>query len=398
LDWTQDGAMAATWQAANRVLKAQLDVTYRCDLACQHCYLDDRETWPELTTAEWRSVLDQLADLGALRLSWSGGDPSQRADFGDLLTYARQLGFDSTVRTHGGAITPALALEWKDLWVRKVIVSLYSLQPAIHDAFTRRDGSLAATLRGVDAARAAGLVVELHVVLQADTIAEIPALAAYGAARGCVVLFQDTVARDNAARNDLDTLRLSPDEVLQARRLIAQVQPPTKALRPQLADRPGSVPCYAGRTAIYISPDGAVWPCVTWPMALGHLRESSLSDIWHQSERRKEILAWTNDNRTACQSCAGSSTCFYCAGEAYKTTGDYRQAPPEFHARTRARLIAMEEAGHLTLTSEQWATLPASDFDRPPVTDQPTKMYRPTRGKAVRVHQLALGQPSVNRR
>lgn len=395
MDWTADGALARHWLAEGKIFKAHLDVTYRCDLACKHCYLDDRTTWPELTGAEWRSVLDQLAALGALGLRWSGGDPSQRADFDELLAYARSLGFHSSVRTHGGFLTPERCAFLVAQWVTKVTVSLYSLRADFHDAFTRHPGSWQGTVNGIEAALAAGLEVGIDVVLQPDTIAEIPALAAWGRARGAVVRFQDTVARDHAGSAALDALMLSAEQVQAARRLIAALPKADAPLPPTITQRPGSVPCYAGRNSVYITPDGAVWPCVTWPMSLGHLKEQPLAQIWHESPLRKEILAWTNDSRSACQGCAGSGQCFYCAGEAYKLTGDYRTAPAEFHARTRARLVALEETGRLALNPAEWASVPDVEPVRPPVVDQPQKMYRPSRGRGVRVQQVALSQTKI---
>jgi AdoMet-dependent heme synthase len=67
----------------------QLDVTYRCNERCVHCYLD-HEDHGEMTLQEIKSLLDQLADAGMFFLTLSGGEVMMRMDFFDILEYARQ--------------------------------------------------------------------------------------------------------------------------------------------------------------------------------------------------------------------------------------------------------------------------------------------------------------------
>ena len=83
---------------ADAPVHGHLDLTYRCDLRCQHCYLHEKDDWPEMTTAEWLAVLPQLRDAGVVRLLWSGGEVILRPDLGVLLAAAAALGFGSVVR------------------------------------------------------------------------------------------------------------------------------------------------------------------------------------------------------------------------------------------------------------------------------------------------------------
>jgi hypothetical protein len=80
-------------------LGAQLDVTYRCNERCVHCYLD-HDDHGEMTTAEMKDVLDQLADSGTLFLTLSGGEVFMRMDFFEILRYARELSFCIKIKTN----------------------------------------------------------------------------------------------------------------------------------------------------------------------------------------------------------------------------------------------------------------------------------------------------------
>ena len=378
-------ALKAAWATEDRPVSAHLDVTYRCDLDCAHCYLDNRTTWPEMTTAEWLDVLQQLHDAGVLFLVWSGGDVLMRSDFATLLTRAAELGLLSRVKTHGGQVDANWARLFADSKVIRTDVSVYSLRPEIHDALTRRPGSLVTTLNGVAALRAAGVPVTVSCWGQPAIIDEIGALSQHFAAMGCTISFETRTTLDLSASANLDAMRLEGDDLLRARVAILQAQPVARPTA--LADRTVQDPCGAGRTLVYISPDGELWPCINFPMALGNLREKPLLEIWRESAARKSLVAWDNRARTSCQSCAGSGFCFFCPGDAYKTTGDFRKAPNLFHAETRAKMIAWEQVNGDTFSAADWSSVP-DESGRAPATKQFIfPIHRPKRGAGARVTQ-----------
>src|ERR1700675_2416904 len=80
-------------------LSVQLDLTYRCNERCVHCYLD-HEDHGEMTTSEIRDLLDQLAEAGVFFLTLSGGEILMRKDFFEILEYARALLFCIKLKTN----------------------------------------------------------------------------------------------------------------------------------------------------------------------------------------------------------------------------------------------------------------------------------------------------------
>ena len=80
-------------------LSVHLDITYRCNERCQHCYLEHHGR-DELSTAEIRKLLEQLADAGVFFLTISGGEPLVRSDCFEIITYARSLGFNVKLKTN----------------------------------------------------------------------------------------------------------------------------------------------------------------------------------------------------------------------------------------------------------------------------------------------------------
>src|SRR5438132_4064474 len=89
-------------------INVHLDVTYRCNERCVHCYLD-HDDHGEMTTAEIRTVLDELSEAGVFFLTLSGGEVLMRRDFFEIVGYARRLMFNVKVKTNGVMIREAEA-------------------------------------------------------------------------------------------------------------------------------------------------------------------------------------------------------------------------------------------------------------------------------------------------
>ena len=127
---------------------AHMDITWRCNERCVHCYLD-HDGKGEMTTDEIKDVLSQLADAGTFFLSISGGEPLMRRDCFEILEYARTLRFNVKLKTNAVMIGPKEAARIRKLGIEQVQISLYSHRPEVHDAITKLPGSLRRTIKGI---------------------------------------------------------------------------------------------------------------------------------------------------------------------------------------------------------------------------------------------------------
>ena len=116
-------------------MSVQLDVTYRCNERCVHCYLD-HEDHGEMTTAEIKDLLDQLAEAGVFFLTLSGGEVFMRRDFFEMVEYARSLMFCVKMKTNAFMIGEKEA-DRLAARLDSVQVSIYSHRPEVHDAITK---------------------------------------------------------------------------------------------------------------------------------------------------------------------------------------------------------------------------------------------------------------------
>src|SRR3984885_4525030 len=136
-------------------LSVHLDITYRCNERCVHCYLD-HDDHGEMTTAEIKKLLGELAEAGVFLLTLSGGEIMVRKDFFEILEYARELMFVVKLKTNAILIGPREADRIRDIGVDGIQVSIYSHRPEVHDAVTKVAGSFKGPLRPTRTLKPAG--------------------------------------------------------------------------------------------------------------------------------------------------------------------------------------------------------------------------------------------------
>ena len=124
--------------------------TRTCNLKCRHCYMssDAKKYQNELTTADAKQFIDDLADFNVPVLLFSGGEPLIRPDFFELADYAAKKGVRPTLSTNGTLITPEVARKIKDIGVGYVGISLDGLRE-VNDKFRGKAGAFEAAMNGI---------------------------------------------------------------------------------------------------------------------------------------------------------------------------------------------------------------------------------------------------------
>ncbi len=153
------------------------NMTRRCNLKCIHCYAQARDEnfANELSTAEGRALIDDLAGFGVPVVLFSGGEPLMRPDLPELAGYAVAKGMRAVISTNGTLITPEAARTLKEIGLSYVGISLDGMEP-IHDRFRAVKGSFQAALAGIRNTQAAGIKVGLRFTVNKFNVGEIPAV------------------------------------------------------------------------------------------------------------------------------------------------------------------------------------------------------------------------------
>ncbi len=151
------------------------NVTRRCNLKCVHCYAHAKDIAydNELTTAQGKEVIDDLASFGSPVMLFSGGEPLVRKDLPELAAYAVEKGMRAVISTNGTLITPEKARTLKEIGLSYVGISLDGMQE-INDRFRGVKGAFRSALAGIKNSQDAGIKVGLRFTVNKFNVGEIP--------------------------------------------------------------------------------------------------------------------------------------------------------------------------------------------------------------------------------
>jgi radical SAM protein with 4Fe4S-binding SPASM domain len=299
------------WAARRAIpLHGQLEVTSVCPLSCPHCYLDPRAAdVPELSLEEITRFLGELAGLGGLFLTLTGGEPFSRPDLEEIHAAARARRFAVSLVTSGFGASRALLARMAARGLDAVQVSVHGPDAQSHDAFTGAPGSFDAALLCLRTARDLGVRVRASVTVTSRNTAALPVLKALLDREGLPAALGLYI--EPRRDGDLGPQRLSADDegVAQALALFPPASTPRMA-----ALGPDDAPCNAGAGVLAMGPTGDLFPCLSFRRRVGSFRAAPLAQTWRASPILAELRALKVRDLDGCGSCDVRSRCDRCAG------------------------------------------------------------------------------------
>jgi MoaA/NifB/PqqE/SkfB family radical SAM enzyme len=297
-----------SWSSVNtrawtdhRLTSVLFELTYACNLDCEFCYNDVNLGGEPLTLLEYHTVLQELADMGVLSVTFSGGEPLAHKDFFAIAGRARDLGFVIRIKSNGHALRGAVARRLREeVDPYLVEVSMHGASAAVHDMQTRVDGQLRAAARSnLQELRDLGIRLKVNSTLTRYNEHELEGIFAICDELGAQIQVDPEVKpRDNG---DHTPISLMPSAAAKARLpallreraakrvLAAEEQAPRDMVpsHPATSDKH----CGAGAAHFTVDPVGGVLPCVQWrrPWATsetGCVSSSSRVPRWRRCARR----------------------------------------------------------------------------------------------------------------
>ena len=156
-----------------------VELTSRCNLSCVHCYLNQAASSPaeEMPRGRLLRLFPEIAAAGGLFVTLSGGEPLLRGDFPDVYLASVEAGLVTSVYTNATLVSDRVADLLDEHRPEHVEVSVYGATRETYEAVTRRPGSYAAFVRGLDLLQEAGVPVRLKAMALRSTIAEFDEIA-----------------------------------------------------------------------------------------------------------------------------------------------------------------------------------------------------------------------------
>jgi radical SAM protein with 4Fe4S-binding SPASM domain len=349
---------AARVEGFSRPYVISWNLTYRCNLACEHCYLDAGGTplvgttnfadRSELGTEQCYEVIDQIAAFAPECVTiLTGGEPLLRRDIIEIVRRAAERGLWVVVGTNGVRITENVAQRLAEAGARGLSLSLDALDPERHDRFRMVRGAWQNTVDGAGILNRTGLPFIVQTTAGSHNLGELDAIGDFAherlAAKVWNLYFLVPTGRGQFVS---DITPAQYDEVLASlyriqrkydRRMLVNAKCAPHYIKTVLetgdADARiriysgGAGGCPAGTHYMGIRPNGDVTPCPYLPVFAGNLRKTNLADLWTSSELFTGIRA-----RTAlggrCGDCEMNAHCGGCRARAYGMTGDVMSEDP----------------------------------------------------------------------
>lgn len=339
------------------------ETTLACDQNCRHCgSRAGRERLDELTTEERLDVVRQLAELGCMEVTVTGGEAYLREDWLDVIRAIRAAGMHCTMVTAGKGVTPEVARAAKEAGLMSVSVSIDGIE-ATHDRLRGVSGSHASALRAMRNFREAGVKISANTQINRLSIPDLPQILETIIEAGVHAWqIQLTLAMGRAA--DEPEVLLQPHDVLVFYPMLPELKARCVEARvtlwpgdnigyfgPYETLLRGTMPlgymgsCGAGRLVIGLEADGTVKGCTSQATARwsgGNVRDHSMRDIWERSPQ----LRYTRD-RTLDDLWGYCRTCYYaeqcragCTSTSFVLFGRTGNNPYCHH-----RALEMERAG-----------------------------------------------------
>jgi len=298
----------------------QMELSSRCNERCVHCYIPHENKMNDIEPALFYDILDQCRDIGVLNLTLSGGEPMLHKNFCEFLRKAKKYDFSINILSNLTLLNDEIIKEMKENRLSSVQVSLYSMNPDIHDSITQLKGSFYKTMDNILR------LIENDIPLQIscptmkqnkDCFAEVLKWAHEHKVRAETDYIM--MARYDHTTDNLDN-RLSFDEV---GKIISDIIENNLNYQEELSKTDfeiaesrnidNDIVCGVCIDSICMIANGNVYPCAGWQDYIcGNIRETPLKEIWENSPKVQYLRSLRKKDFPKCTSCVDKAFCAMC--------------------------------------------------------------------------------------
>ncbi len=310
-------------------LYTTIEITYKCNLNCIHCYLPEYyKTKKTMTTEKIKNVIKQIKNLGGLYIVFTGGEPLIREDIFDLIKYAKGLNFVVLLFTNGTLIDEKVAQKLKFSGVDKVEISFYGRE-IVHNSITLKNDSYKKVVCAIRYLKKEGINTAIKCPIMEINYDEYVYLQEF-AKNNCLETKFDFVL---VPKNDGDS---TPQKYMISQKKIKDFLQKIKFNHKKSLDLISNLICSAGRNIVGITADGKVYPCLQFSYKIGDLNNQTFKQIWF-SKKFEQLNKQNIDNYVECKSCDLVSVCNRCPGVAYVETKNFYMC--SFTAKRLAKVV-----------------------------------------------------------
>ncbi|MDD5097584.1 MAG: radical SAM protein [Candidatus Omnitrophica bacterium] len=342
-----------------KLLSFDLELTARCNNNCRHCYInlpvnDTGAKNKELKFDQIKAIVDQAVELGALWCLITGGEPLLREDFFDIYLYLKKKGILVSIFTNANLITDKHIELFKKYPPRDIEVTVYGVTQKTYEAVTRKAGSYAAFLNGLNLLLKNRIKVRYKAMAIRSNFQELPLIARFCREHTTDYFRFDPFLHlrfdaDQNRNKEIKSERLTPEEIVaieqqDSERSVALKNNCDKLIVPEFAQDNCRhlFRCGTGNGSFSLSYDGLFRLCSSLWQAdcVCDLKKIPLKQAWEEFALKvKSMYSEKKEFLEKCCKCPIINLCIWCPAHAYLETQELDKPVDYFcevaHARQK---------------------------------------------------------------
>ena len=295
-----------------------IEITSKCNERCVHCYIPHENKVNHIEPELFYSILEQCRQMNLLHVTLSGGEPMMHNNFLDFLRKCYEYNFSVNVLSNLTLLDEATIQEMKRNHLLSVQVSLYSTDPNVHDAITQIQGSFEKTKNAILKLHENNIPVQISCPIMKQNINCYNDVINWGKSQNINVASDYVIiARYNHTTQNLNN-RLSIIDVEEVINQRIVNEPNYIELMDKEAEKkkninPDDIVCSVCYSSICVEENGNVYPCAGWQdYVVGNVKETSLTDIWKNSEKVQYLRNLRKRDFPKCIQCPENDLCTMC--------------------------------------------------------------------------------------
>lgn len=301
-----------------QLMSLHIEITGKCNERCIHCYIPHENKVTSIAPDLFYDVLRQCKEMRLLHLTLSGGEPMLHKNFCDFLKRCREYDFSVNILTNLTFLNNEIIKEMKENPLLGLQVSLYSMDPNIHDEITQMKGSFNKTMSNILKLIENDIPSQISCPLMKQNKTSYKEVIKW--AEKYKIKVGDDYVIIGKYNHDIKNLncRLSINEV---REIICDKVSNNSEYLKQIGIQaeknknftPDDFICSVCSSSICIAENGNVYPCAGWQdYVVGNVKEKSLIEIWNDSSEVHYLRSLRRLDFPKCIQCTDKEFCTMC--------------------------------------------------------------------------------------
>lgn len=293
-----------------------IEIADACNERCIHCYIPNEHKKSFIDPALFYKIIEEGRKLNIIHVTLSGGEPLLHTDIINFMKKCRELGLSVNVLSNLTLLTDEMISEMANNSLLSVQVSLYSMDPSVHDSITGLCGSFEKTKAGILRLCEKGIPVQISCPIIKQNKDSYVDVLHWGWKHNIAVATEPVIfaAYDHSRCNIENRLSLKEiQDVLSIQMQEGYAESYYKAAKDKEKLSENDPICSVCRYSFCVTAGGTAFPCAGWQnYAIGDLNRQSVQAVWESSAKIKELRQIKRSAFTSCVECKDRGYCTVC--------------------------------------------------------------------------------------